>query len=1030
MSPRQRGRSGQSGKETGQQVQARSVSPGKRTLTSRLPPAQARGPVADEREGVAPRAPEGVGPGYGSPISFLDPIKASFGQPDVSGIEAQGGGPEVQLDDGVGTGAPATGGAAPGALAQPFEAYLCGVLDGSVREGDEKAIQGRKQLLVATFHGMSPAQRAALLPRLTQPADGDRLAELFQYRLATATRQSLIAILREAPAPTEAAADTREAKSGPVAGGKEDTWHAVLGETSTSVGRMGRVEAPRGLRLRPSPSGDAPTISILPFDTLVHVERRTAHGWYYVVSMGDSREGGSVTGAGCVEGQYVELDPPEPTAHLHHVKPGEMLKDIAAQHYKPKRGFDWGADARLYVEAIWEANKNTGKLLRVGGDLSWSEKAVRSEQLEKTLAIWRSVQPKQNHAIWIPSQQFVTALEKHGAISGGSISHTAWEAAKDAAAAFVEFIKYGAGFIVGVLEGAYAAARDLVMGVVDLLGLLYDLVKSLISEGLIGTAQSIGSKLVTLFKNSPSLLEQAGSWIADKWTQENDFDRGEFHGEVIGYILMQALIAFLTMGGSAAIQAAGRFAGIIKVVRTLDAAGDIVAYARGASRAVKLPAEAISKLRKAGGAAGDVAGAAADTAGEATRRAPRSPDRAGPGPGVKTPEPNGPATGTRSAGAAPGAVSPRVASLSDELTDILDSDPDAFIVRYRQVSATLAPDELAALKDSIRTRGRVTPARSAGLSSKQLVELHRKRVIALREIGEFQQMGFHGTGSSMLDGLGKTDGDILPADELHRRNIDVSTGEGPKFTPRGGHKKFVSIGEGESGFGTSLAYADVSKNLAHYNPQLLSDVELNQQIARLDNIVNKYDSVKVEVPGDGTLQQMARRDKEHFTVELAKLKRELDSRKGLPADSLRRLGGHADPDNHPVLFEFDTSGMGGKIEKAGHKEGAALGGEASVHGSIDLKKRLRRCYCPADHVATVTLKLQKIFGHGNFEVIAIEALDGIPAPGVLGSSRLNTYKGLRDMEKHMAYVELAWEAAIREKRPLDLKLVFEQHPVK
>jgi hypothetical protein len=535
--------------------------------------------------------------------------------------------PPARSGDGEGEGTEGAGDA--------VEAQLCAALEASVADGDDRAIQARKRRIVSLIRGLSLAQRAALLERLYTPGRGDRLADLFQQRLASATRRSLLAVLREAPEPGEtegAAAASGEAgvvAARPGAGESEDdTWRAVLGEASAPVGKLGRVEAPKGLRLLASPSATAQTITIIPFDTLVHVERRTDHGWYYVVAMGGAHAGPSVTGAGCVEGQFVELDPPEPTAHLHHVKPGEMLKDIAAQHYKPRRGFDWGADAHLYVEAIWEANKSTGKLLRVGGDLSWSEKASRTEQQEKTLAIWRSVQPKANHAIWIPSQAFVSALEGQGLITSGSISHGAWQAAKGAAEALVEFATYRAGFHIGVLEGAFAAARDLVMGVIDLASMVYDLVKSLIGEGLVGTAQSIGEKLVDLFRKAPALLQQAGAWFVGKWTQEDDFDRGEFHGEVIGYIVLQVLLAIVTAGESVALQATGRFATFIKVIRGLDAAGDILTVARGAARAANLPAKAASRLRNAAGGAGDAAETAADAAetaanaaGDATRHA-------------------------------------------------------------------------------------------------------------------------------------------------------------------------------------------------------------------------------------------------------------------------------------------------------------------------------------------------------------------------------------------------------------------------
>jgi hypothetical protein len=1121
-----RGKPGNAGKESGKPVQATSVSPGKRALTGKLPPVQARGPVASPAEqSVVDRAAEGVGAGYGSPIPHLDAIQSAFGRHDVSQVEAHVGGaaadaaadigaeayatgnqvafarsPDlhtaaheaahvvqqrggVQLKDGVGRSgdvyerhadavadrvvkgesaeglldemagsSPASSGAvqkrgdgkttaastaeattsptststdAGRAGGQPFEESLCGLLERSVGAGDEQAIQGRKKALVAAFRGLSPAQRAALLSRLTNPARGDRLAELFEEKLATATRRSLLAILRDQPE-AETAAPESAAPTSPAAGpeskrGEEDTWRAMLGESSSTVGKMGRVEAPKGLRLHAGPAAGSPTLAILPFDTLVHVERKTAHGWYYVASLGDSRQG-SVTGSGCVEGRFVELDPPEPTAHLHHVQSGEMLKDIAAQYYKPKHGFEWGSDARLYVEAIWEANKSTGKLLRAGGgDLSAGEKLVRSSEQEKTQAIWRSVQPKANHAIWIPSQTFVSALEKQGAISSGSISNAAWEGAKEAVEAFVDFVQYAAGYQIGVLEGAFAAARDLVMGVVDLGELLYDLIKSLITEGLIGTAQSIGKKLVEAFKNAPALLKQAGTWFANKWTQADDFSRGEFHGEVVGYILLQVVIAIVTAGGSAALQAAGRFAGVVKVIRGLDAAGDIFTFARGAAKVARLPAAAVTKLRKAGGRAAD----AIDAASDGSRRAGHVE---GPAP-LEGPGVGGDKVDAPSAGAAPNAkVSPRAAQLADELTDLLQRDPDAFIARYRQAVSSLQPDELAALKNLIRERGRVTAAMSNGLNPKQIVELHRKRVICLREIGEFEAMSFHGTGSSMLDGLAKTDGEILPAADLAARNVDMSTGEGPKFTPRGGHKDFVSIGQGESGFGTSLAYADLSKGVAHYNPQLLSDVELKSKIDRLEYVLANYDSVKVDAPGPYGM--LANRDREHFTMELSKLRREMDSRKGLPADSPRRLGGHSDPDNHPVLFEFDLSGMEMKVERVPRQAGGALGGEASVHGAIDLKKRVRRVYVPAAQVQKVSQKLQGTLGHANFEVIALEAVDDLPSPGLIGSSRAATYKGLEATEKEVEYVERAWEAAIREKRTLDISLLIEQRTKK
>lgn len=490
------------------------------------------------------------------------------------------------------------------------ETFLCTVLEQSVAGGDLAAAQARADVLRLALEALDPAVRADLRARLERPAPGDHLGALFHGRLSSATRHRLLTALGHAvPRPAASSPAERAGDRAPAAtGDREDTWRAILGEASTPVGKLGRVEAPRGLRLHTGPSAGAPTSATLPFDTLVHVERATAHGWYYVVALGDARGGDSVGGTGCVEGLFVELDPPEPTAHLHHVKPGEMLKDIAARYYEGAGGFDWGADARLYVEAIWEANAGTGKLLRVGGELSAGETLFRSDELEKTLSIWKSVQPKHGHAIWIPSAQFIASLKKSGAISGGSISRAAWETAKDAVAAFVELIQYGAGFAVGAIEGVYGAVRDLVMAVPELLGLLPDLVQLLLSGDLIESVRSLGGKLRDLFEQAPELLRQAGSSFADRWTTADDFDRGSFHGEVVGYIVAQLFFLYVTMGGSASLLATGRFAGVVKVIQGLDAASDV----RAVAKAIEVPDTIAGTLRRAGGGATRIAGESRD----------------------------------------------------------------------------------------------------------------------------------------------------------------------------------------------------------------------------------------------------------------------------------------------------------------------------------------------------------------------------------------------------------------------------------
>jgi hypothetical protein len=87
---------------------------------------------------------------------------------------------------------------------------------------------------------------------------------------------------------------------------------------------------------------------------------------------------------------------------------------------------------------------------------------------------------------------------------------------------------------------------------------------------------------------------------------------------------------------------------------------------------------------------------------------------------------------------------------------------------------------------------------------------------------------------------------------------------------------------------------------------------------------------------------------------------------------------------------------------------------------------MRRAYVPAEHVATVQSRLKAMFGHDDFEVIAMEAVDALPAPGMIGSSRMATYKALGELESNSAIAQRTYEAALREGRPVDFTLYFEQ----
>ncbi len=259
------------------------------------------------------------------------------------------------------------------------------------------------------------------------------------------------------------------------------------------------------------------------------------------------------------------------------------------------------------------------------------------------------------------------------------------------------------------------------------------------------------------------------------------------------------------------------------------------------------------------------------------------------------------------------------------------------------------------------------------------------RIGQLADDGAFAASKYHGSNSDMLDGLENTDGQILSAEDLYKRNVTQATGEGDTFSGRSGRKTFISVGEGEAGFGTSLAYADSALSTNHYNVQRYTLEELDDEIKRLRRVVAAFDDGRVhEIPRLHT-------DRTKFASRLSMLEDEMAVRMRFPAGHPRRVGGPENLQNFPILFEFDASGLRSRSRK-GVEPGHALGGEGSVYDPIDLKTRLRRVYVPEANMEDAQRRLQQILGHSNFEVLPMEAVDdALDAQHVTQTTRLATH---------------------------------------
>ncbi len=421
-------------------------------------------------------------------------------------------------------------------------------------------------------------------------------------------------------APATGAAGDGGAQTAPAAA----MWEHTFGEASTPVGKLGRVQAPKGVYLRERPLPGAPSPgSPVPFNGLVYVERRTNQGhanerWCYVVAT-------ELGAAGFCEERYLAIDPPEPTAMLRPTAAGERLAVIAENAYGVAKDDN---NSRLYVQALYLANRDRAGVRLDHVDLSFKDRAVRGEDERETLEIYKGATVIAGNSLWIPSRPFIDQLKAAGAITGGSGSIAgAWGTAKEVVGGAVDVAKYTAGFVVGTLEGAYNAIVDLFKGAVDMVEAVFKVVWNLVT----GNLGAIKAMLMGWVDKMKLAWEHRGE-IADaflkKWNAESSWDRGLFQGDVLGWLMMTVLLILVTMGEGAPAALAGiavRWPQLVKLIKAVDTLGDVTTYLGAVAKAVKLPGKAAAfvsgKMGRAERVAEHVAEDASKDAGRAGTKA-------------------------------------------------------------------------------------------------------------------------------------------------------------------------------------------------------------------------------------------------------------------------------------------------------------------------------------------------------------------------------------------------------------------------
>jgi hypothetical protein len=557
-------RGGASGPGKGTVVQrSATAAPGKRTRTQALPPrdhdeaVQRRAEVdATNRaawEASDPRttAADGVESAAAS-LPHHAQIQASFGKHDVSHVRAQVGGTAATAAQDLGASAFAI--------------------------GDRVGFASNPDLHTAAHEAAHVVQQRGGV-QLAGGIDGgandpyeqhaDRVAD------AVVAGNSAEALIDAAPRGAAAAVVQRRTEPAPPRP-TGDVWQDLFKGSSQKVEKLARVSAPNGRHLFKEPRPDAAAASaVIPFNGLVQAVRESTQAkevdrWCYVVASDGS--------AGFCERRYLAVDPPDPTAKLFRVSHGQTLGQIADLEYGSN--ITAGNDARLYVQALYEVNKDRAGIYLTEVNLPWYQTLPRGHDEIETVEIYKSVKVKEGFAIWIPSNQFIQALKSAGAVtSGATYFKEALRKAKEIVSDAVDFVEFVAGVVVGALEGAYEAVRDLIKGVADLLGMAFDFVKTFITSGAIGVIISAAKKIKKLITEAPEMVKKLGEYFAHRWNASGMYGKGELVGEIVGYIAVNVVLAMATGGASAEGEVAAGGTELAeassKVMRTVDVVDEI-----------------------------------------------------------------------------------------------------------------------------------------------------------------------------------------------------------------------------------------------------------------------------------------------------------------------------------------------------------------------------------------------------------------------------------------------------------------------
>lgn len=328
------------------------------------------------------------------------------------------------------------------------------------------------------------------------------------------------------------------------------------------------------LRKKPTPAAGTNVLTTLDLNDRVYVTEVGGHAdqWFRI------RTAAGLDG--WVPTASVALDPPEPSAEIYRIQPGDTALNLASRWYGPTGGFkrwweegsDPGGDARFYVAALALANKGRAGM-------------PSPRDLTKRPA-WSEVGLKEQHTIWRPSKSFLRSLRTR--VSSGSISKELWEDVKAVAKAAWDWAVVAAAFLAGLVYGAGESIYDLFAGAVEIIKMIWNVIKSIFTGTILADAENLWNDIKGI--KLSSLTDE----FLRHWNADDTWDRGFFRGRVVGYVIMEIVLLLVSGGALTAIKWGGKFAKIGALIGKLPRVQKLAQAARAATT---LPSKATDALK-------------------------------------------------------------------------------------------------------------------------------------------------------------------------------------------------------------------------------------------------------------------------------------------------------------------------------------------------------------------------------------------------------------------------------------------------